>query len=598
MTFILFLAIIGLFFYLQNISGRLARLERAARGGQSTQYANAQTAAAPMSTPGAARMIDATPISAPVAPMLPAEGLHRPVSDISPAQWVAGVGVVALIFGIAFFFKYAIDQGWITEWGRVGIGLVVGILLLVLGELWKSKYTKYSQVLSGGGLAILYFTVFAAYQFYHLLDQPIAFLFTIIITILGIVLSYRYSAKMLGLLAVAGGYLSPLLVDSNQDQHIGLFVYLTILNIGVLLMLLRRYWVELLFLALLGTGLDFSVWALDFSSWANTGASVAFLVFNYLLVGIITATVFRKLHEAQQLPKDTDVHLGIFYTIFGVATFGTVAGLLYDPFHGYLAPIMLLLGVITFLSYAIMDRLEYVKINYPLSLVGAKFLVAAILWQFGGSTENIYLLAAGGLGMGVGFLVKRKDLRVWGLVLFLLASLKVLVTDYTFDPYTVIFNARFGMQVLVAVLLLAVGAVYEKMGATEDEIHVPAITRGFAAAVVWLGVSQEIISHFSSIESYNTRNLLLSVWWMLYAVILALLGGFRGMRVFRKAAVLLFAITVLKVFLYDVQALELGYRVVSFILLGVILLCVAFVYQKNRDKLQKFWEGERTISNS
>lgn len=64
------------------------------------------------------------------------------------------------------------------------------------------------------------------------------------------------------------------------------------------------------------------------------------------------------------------------------------------------------------------------------------------------------------------------------------------------------------------------------------------------------------------------------------------------MHIFRKVAAVLFAFTVLKVFLYDVQALELGYRVVSFILLGVILLAVAFAYQKNKDKLHRFWSGD------
>lgn len=76
-----------------------------------------------------------------------------------------------------------------------------------------------------------------------------------------------------------------------------------------------------------------------------------------------------------------------------------------------------------------------------------------------------------------------------------------------------------------------------------------------------------------------------------YAVLLAILSVIKSLAVFRKVAIVLFVITVLKVFLYDAQALDLGYRIVSFITLGVILLSMAFAYQKNKDKLQKFWEG-------
>jgi uncharacterized membrane protein len=589
MEFIFFLAIIGLFVYIQNISGRLARLEKLTRVERETLPKSV-----PLSPAGQIPrpIVPQSVVPEPGVPLVAPEGLHRPVSDISPAQWVGGVGVVALLFGLAFFFKFAIDQGWITEGMRVAIGFVVGGLFLLLGDLWKKKYARYAQVLTGGGLALLYFTIFAAYQYYHMVEQPIAFLLTIGVTLLGVALSFRYASKVLGVLAIIGAYLSPLLISSGEDKQVGLFVYLTIVNVGVLVMLLKAYWTELLFIALLGTGVDFALWAMSFSSDANTGTSVAFLVFNYLLVGIITAILFRKAHEQKVVPAETDIHLGIFYSLFGVAVFGTVTGLLYEHFHDYLAPVMLLLAVITFLSYAVMDRLEYIKINYPLSFVGAKFLVATILWQFSGQTANTYLLVAAAIGMGVGIYVKRKDLRVWGLVLLLLATLRTVLQGVDMSSYVFLLNARFAVEAFATVLLFGFAYFYERAGFGGDETQVPAIVRAVGATVVWLAGSQEIVSQFSGIENENSRNLLLSLWWMAYAAVLAVLGGLRGMHILRKVAVVLFSCAVLKVFLYDVQALELGYRVVSFIVLGVLLLIVAFGYQKNKDKLERFWSGD------
>ncbi len=612
MSFILFVAIVGLFMYLQSVSNRLTRLESRMRsnaaptpqsvtGTSQVHMADAVTAAMQGQTQQAAGSIQASePIPAvPLTASAPPVGLQRPVSDISAAQWVGGVGALALLLGIGFFFKYAIDQGWITEWMRIILGLAVGGLLVLLGDLWKQKYAKYSHVLTGSGLAVLYFTIFAAYQYYHKLDQPIAFFCTIVVTVIGIALSYRYNSKALGLFAVAGGYISPLLVGSGENKQVGLFIYLTIVNVGVLLMLLKQYWAELLFVAFFGTAIGFTAWFTSFSAPENTGVSVAFLLFNYLLVGVITATIFRKLHESKQLPPDTDIHLGVFYSLFGVSMFAVISGLLYGHFRDYVGPVMLLLGVVTFMSYAVMDRLEYVRINYPLSFVGAKFLVAAALWQFTGATENIYLMGLSAIGIGIGFLVKRKDLRVWGLILLLLTTLKVVLSDYISDSFAFLFNIRFGMELLASAALLVTAYIYETYPIEPDEQQVPAITRAAVTMVVWLAGSQEILTQFPGFENSNTRNLLLSIWWMVYAGVLAIIGGVRGFHILRKAAVVLFSITVVKVFLYDVQTLELGYRVVSFILLGVILLSVAFFYQKHKDRLQRFLTGEaKEIPNS
>ncbi len=597
MEFILFLAVVGLFFYMRDISGRLYKIERSLKNERIVESTQVKTSlvAKEASTSSTSDIPEFHPNTSATS------GLHANVSDISPAQWVGGVGVIALVFGLAFFFKYAIDQGWISEWTRLSLGFTVGGLLLLLGDLWKTKFAKYSQVLTGGGLAILYFTVFASFQYYHKIDQPIAFLIAVIVSFLGIVLSYRQNSKTLGVLSVLGAYLSPVLVSSGQNQQIALFAYLTIVNVGVLLMLLKSYWTELLFVAMLGTGIDFAIWAFDFSKASNTGVSLAFLLFNYLLVVLLTAIIFRKIHDAGKMQPQTDTHLGIFYTIFGLFIFGTVTALLLESFRIYIAPVMLLFGVITYLSYAVLDRLDYHKINFPMSFVGAKFLVAAVMWQFVGMTENIYLLALAILGVGVGIAVKRKDLRVWGLVLLLVVAWKVVFSDFHLEPHVLIFNARFMTEILIVVTLLILAWVYEKTRVTGDKLQVPSVLRVVGSVLLWGAVSQEIVANLSNYESANVRNLSLSVWWMVYAVILSIVGGLNGMHILRKVAAVLFGVTVLKVFLSDVQELELGYRVVSFILLGIILLIVAFFYQKNKDKLVHFWSEEtieKQIPNS
>jgi uncharacterized membrane protein len=51
----------------------------------------------------------------------------------------------------------------------------------------------------------------------------------------------------------------------------------------------------------------------------------------------------------------------------------------------------------------------------------------------------------------------------------------------------------------------------------------------------------------------------------------------------RFAAIGIFGITILKIFVYDLSFLETLYRIFSFIALGVILLAVSYAYQKYKN---------------
>jgi uncharacterized membrane protein len=80
------------------------------------------------------------------------------------------------------------------------------------------------------------------------------------------------------------------------------------------------------------------------------------------------------------------------------------------------------------------------------------------------------------------------------------------------------------------------------------------------------------------------RDFTFSSLWMAYGAMLMIVGFLRRTAFVRWQALLLIAATIVKVFVYDVSQLDKGYRIVSFIVLGVLLLAISFVYQ--RDWLQ------------
>jgi len=151
------------------------------------------------------------------------------------------IGAAAIIIGIGFFLKYAFDNDIISEPFRVLIGVFLGAAFMVGAEqMQRKKLPIFAQGLTGAGIGTLYLSVYAAYNFYHLMPVMQAFAGMIGVTVIGFVLALRYNALAIALLAWFGGYLTPLLIHSAQPNPFGLMSYLTILSLGMLGLVLRR----------------------------------------------------------------------------------------------------------------------------------------------------------------------------------------------------------------------------------------------------------------------------------------------------------------------------------------------------------------------
>jgi hypothetical protein len=717
LEFLLFIVVIILLFWIASVSNRVSSLEKKFGQGKAVSPStlsaledkvDEDTGFLHHKKPVASMAVE-MPMPKPVAEKTAAVPMTEARATEITSNWLNKIGVVALLLGMVFFFKYAIDQGWINPWMRVIIGFVISGLLVYLGELWKEKYGQKAQALSGGGIALFYFTIFAAYQFYALIPQPIAWALMLIVAALSIWLSFRYSSLVLGILGFFGAYGSPLMLSSGRDQQVSLFMYLTVMNVVALVICIKKFWAELAFLALLGTVIDYAAWAGHYSNQANTFTSVFFIISTTALIVLGCAGLIRYHKNKNNLPELLEQNLGIIYIFAGASYFFGVWQLLENNFHNFLAPIALLGAVIFFFAYAVVDRLEYRALNYCLSFVGSGLLVYAAIWQYNGKSLAFALLLISLLGASIGFLLKREELRVWGLIVLFMSLFKSLFEPYGINDKVFLFNAKFGLMFANTLAMLFVGWLYGKFkpsefeknvegglqiiaalvlwlavswdifsglsgfgsdgvqnymtfwwviypvalavaafagkrvglmkvslllvfaglvkvlilphelnsaflfnakfglmfaqtlalftvgifySKSEDNSEVPDVLNVIASLLLWFAVSWEITEYFNGYQSVNARNLLLSLWWVIYAVVLMAAGGMLKKPVFRKVSILLFALSILKVFLYDVQALDTPYRIVAFIVLGVILLSVSFAYQTNKKKIVGFLEGD------
>ncbi|MCJ7744146.1 MAG: DUF2339 domain-containing protein, partial [Dehalococcoidales bacterium] len=86
----------------------------------------------------------------------------------------------------------------------------------------------------------------------------------------------------------------------------------------------------------------------------------------------------------------------------------------------------------------------------------------------------------------------------------------------------------------------------------------------------------------------SAQNLSLTALWAVYAVILLVIGIAKRWRVVRLGALALLAVSIVKVFVYDVWVLERVYRIIAFVGLGVLLLVSAYLYQRYSKAIRGF----------
>ena len=155
---------------------------------------------------------------------------------------VSKIGIATLVIGIAFFVKFAIDKEWINEIARVGIGILCGVIVLGFAHKLHAKYKAFSSVLVAGGISIFYFTIGIAFHQYHIFNQTTAFVIMLFITGFSVFTSVLYNRVELAALSLIGGFATPFMLSTGEGNYVTLFVYVLILDIGMLVLAYLRKW--------------------------------------------------------------------------------------------------------------------------------------------------------------------------------------------------------------------------------------------------------------------------------------------------------------------------------------------------------------------
>lgn len=535
-------------------------------------------------------------------------------------KWFAGVGIMALVFGVGFFLKYAFENNLIPPAMRVIMGIAAGVAFLFAGDFLsrREKYRAYSFFLSAGGLAFLYLSVYAAYAFYHLVNQPTALTMMIAITVAGAVFSVLSDGILLASLSLVGGFLTPFLVSTGENNYAALLGYVLVLDLGFLAISYWKKWIPVFILNFFGTYAVFFSWVARFYGKEFLWPAMFFLTMYYLifLTAPFLASIAKKKKSGDADFMVTALNAGVYF-----ATAYLLLKPDYEPFLGFFFAgwAAAAMGLAYIVSLANADDARGV---FALGGVGLVLATVAVPIQLHSIWITIAWAAEAVVMTLFGITLRSRGVRYFAYGVFLIAVSRLLGFDFVLAAsdvrtFTLVFNERFMTSLAVIAALFASAAVLRsKKDALEGGEAKVAAVMGVAAnfiAVVALSMESQSFFNAKTDALYaartptiyddsgrnaaasggmrairNQANLALSIIWGLYAALLMVVGIVWRFRSARILAIAGFAIVVFKVFLYDVVGLSDIYRILSFITLGVILLVISFLFYKYKDEIKEF----------
>lgn len=643
----------------------------------------------------------ASPLSIPLVTEENVEALERRIGG----RLMLYAGMIVLLLGVSFFLIYAFENEWMSPAARVGLGGVLGFTLIVVGRrLAAGDYRAYGLFLSGGGIAVLYLSVYAALGFYGLLDRGPAFVLLVAITMLAAVLADREASLPLALMAVCGGFLTPFLVGGREDAQLTLFSYDALLVAATMYLARRRAgspprglravgcrewpWLNLVSLAL--TAFTVTGWAERFYTPDRYLATELFLTLYCAMFLAILRENVRSAHpdarvvSAALLLAPAAYHVasvvilfphGVAFPVYLIAV--TVVSVLLSirfdvPVVRLITWIIVALplsfwieehrsqswivgSVTTVIAIAVVHLLAQIRIarqGNELAIADVALIHGNGVGMFGGlfeawlhvfqpwqmaSTAAALAVVNGGVSAWMWRVNQSAALHWLGVALSLLAIAVAVQLD---GPWALVMWAaegaaavwiasrtgrewvRAGGWILLGVAvvrwlrpdlqetstafvpllnaralsgLFVIGVLYAIAWVQRGERDAQRVARRRERAAVLVGasaltlmlISAEIVSYWQVRETTApqaelARQVMLSAAWAAYAALLIVVGMRRHYAPIRYFAIVLFALTVGKVFIVDLGTLGGIYRVAGFLVVGSILLLVSFLYQRAR----------------
>ncbi|WP_339759068.1 DUF2339 domain-containing protein [Algoriphagus aquimarinus] len=234
------------------------------------------------------------------------------------------IGIAITIIGVAIGAKYSIDHELISPLTRIILGYLMGIGLLGFGMKLKEKYENFSAVLVSGAMAIMYFITFLAYDLYSLIPQLMTFGLMVVFTAFTVAAAIKYNKQVIAHIGLVGAYAVPFLLSDGSGNVVVLLSYITIINVGILVLSFKKYWKQLYYASFGLTWAIFFIWYL-FSYEFAVHYSIAWIFLLIFFFTFYTTFIAYKLLHKEKfelgdiilLVSNSFIFFGLGYDLLG-----------------------------------------------------------------------------------------------------------------------------------------------------------------------------------------------------------------------------------------------------------------------------------------
>lgn len=356
--------------------------------------------------------------------------IARKREDTNPiTRWLLGgntlvrVGMIVLFFGVAFLLKYAAERNLVPIELRLAAVAAGAVVLLLVGWRLRERRPGYGLMLQGGGVGVLYLTVFAALRLYQLVPPEFAFAVLVGVAAGSAALAVLQDSRALAITGAAGGFLAPILASTGGGNHVALFSFYAVLDAGILAIAYYKAWRELNLIGFVFTFVIGLAWGSQYYRPELFSTTEPFLILFFVFY--VAIAVMFSLRQAPQLAHYVDGTL-----VFGtpLVAFGLQTALVRDMEFGAawsafaLAAFYLLLAT----TLHARKRQTLVLLVESLLALGIGFATLAVPLAFDGRWTSAVWAVEGAAIVWTGVRQNRVLARVFGMLLQLAAGIAFL----------------------------------------------------------------------------------------------------------------------------------------------------------------------------
>jgi len=420
------------------------------------------------------------------------------------------VGILIIVVGVFIGAKYAIDKELISPTTRILLGYIVAAILAFVSFRLKPRYPDFSAVLMSGSISIMYFISFIAYSFYHLFPQGITFVIMLSTTVLVVATAFWYDKRIIALLGQVGAYAIPFMLGDGSNKTTFLFAYISIINIGLLYLSLKKNWKHIYKFAF------FISWIIYVITLLNVKINSEMLPENLMFIAINFFIFYATFLTYKIVKKELYNLVELLILLINALAFFFIGYYLINsiyPDHNYLTLFTLSNALIHLAIGFWIHKLKLTDDTVQMFIFGLSitFITILVPIAFHGNTTTI-LWAVEAICLGfIGYKSARKAYLSLSVVLLLLTFFSMLIDWATYfvmvanPPQKIVpfYNTNFLSSIFVCIILASMAIMSRNFKSSSTGIVINFLERILPFAFI--------------VFLYGNLHLETNFWWTTFA---------------------------------------------------------------------------------